>query len=201
MIKAVFFDYHGVLDKRTFRQGMFGLIVKETYDPASGTTLKGHEENILQKYVPLSVDYASGKIPAEAFWSELKKTGLSQATLEHARNYILTVEPNKELWDALPSLKDKYYLGILSDCSKEKMDVIQRTFDLPQHFDAWHFSCDYRITKQDPEFFNLMTTGDKFLPEECLLVDDKEKVVDRAKSFGFGGFVFKSTKDLVNALE
>ena len=200
MLKAIFFDYHGVLDKRTLKFAMHNLIVKKTYDPASGLSLAEYEHNFSERYLLLNEENCTGIAPPEKFWQELERTGIPHALVERAWKYILTIEPNQALWKLLPILRKKYHLGILSDCSTDKLALILQHYDLSKYFDAWYFSCDHQLTKRDPEFFGLMRADNRFARKECVFVDDQENKVAFAKSLGFQAITFKNASALLAAL-
>ncbi len=184
MIKAIFFDYHGVLDKRTFKN-LINLIAKLSFNHEDEISEKDHIDRIFEKYEKLGSSYASGKIAPKTFWTMLEKDPSTKHIVNKAREYIFTIEPNKELWDLLPVLRKKYILGILSNCPEEKASLIMKTLNINNNFDACYFSCDYGLSKTNAEFFDLMLMGFNFSKEECLFIDDSEDNIEFAKNLGF----------------
>ncbi len=195
MIKAIFFDYHGVLDKRTFK-GLLHILARHSHDPKTDLKFEEHLEKIIKKYSKLGDKYASGDVSSNEFWKTLKKDGFSNKEINLAKKYILKVEKNKGLWKLLPSLRQKYHIGILSDCPQDKTQLIRETMDLTKHFDNWFFSSDFKLTKNDMKFFRLMVSNGRFSTNECLFVDDSEKNVDFAKKLNFQGHVYRNNEYL-----
>lgn len=175
MIKAIFFDYHGVLDRKTFK-GLLKLAAK----------LSGNlESEIIEKYGSLGKRYASGKISSKIFWSMLERDPSIKPVVKDLKEYIFSTDLNKELWNLLPILKKKYILGIISDCPEEKARIISSTVDINKNFVACYFSCDYGLSKESQDFFDLIPMGFDFSKEECLIIDDSEENLKFAKSLGF----------------
>lgn len=162
MLKVVYFDYHGVLDRRTF-QGMLDVIAKVA-NPVEVNRIVG---SIRQQ----GYDYATGRISPHLFWHHIEQA-YGQAASLAGRKYMLHVEPILDVWNIVNELKKKYELGLCSDCAVDQKEVIRSSYALTEYFDFLIFSCDVQTCKRDAEFYRLMLHHGRFAPNECLFIDD-----------------------------
>lgn len=200
MIKVILFDWHGVLDKRTFA-GMLDVLAREWY--ASGRfsgeiPYDKYYEEIKRNFFEDGQRYASGQIKPENFWASLEYKG-DETSVYKARNYLLGVERNNGLWDILPRLKKQYRLGVLSDCPEDKATVIRNTVDLSL-FDQIYFSSDHSLLKTDFRFFNLPIRDFNVSQAECLFIDDSEKNIAYARKVGLETHLYSSVSSLEEKL-
>jgi len=193
MIKAILFDWHGVLDKRTFA-GMLETLARAWHPHMREMSFDDYHKMVVDNFYKDGFEYAAGRISPSGFWSMLEYEGEESGVLR-AKDYLLQVERNETVWSRLPKLKEKYKLAILSDCPEDKKEVIQRTIDLSL-FDHVYFSCDYRLLKSDPEFFQLALKDLDLPAPVCLFVDDSEKNVGYARKLGFRTLQYQDTTDL-----
>lgn len=185
ILKAIIFDWHGVLDETKFEDLVYKL--------ADLTNSKS--EVILDSIKTKAKEYTQGGNP-EDFWAYIKKVlHLDDKKLTEAKEYILQVIQNKSLWKRLPSLKNLYILAILSDCPTDKTEKIRESTNL-DYFKKAHFSCELGLTKSNDDFFLNLVQELNLKPEECLYVDDTPKHIDTAKRLGFQVCLFSSTEDL-----
>src|SRR3989338_8495111 len=137
MYKVILLDWHGVLDKRTFR-GMLETLASAWYPYTHKRPFEEYLKMLIQNFQEVGNDYASGKIPSSQFWGMLEYEG-EESEVYKARDYLLTIEKNEELWSQLPQLREKYRLGILSDCPEDKTRRIKEKVDLSL-FERTYFS-------------------------------------------------------------
>lgn len=185
MVKIVYFDYHGVLDRRHFA----GLL--QTIAAAAG---RPDVPAVVATIKPYGYAYACGRITPTDFWSTIARDyGPAAATA--GKKYILHVDPVREMWQLLNDLHPKIKLGLFSDCSTDKLAAIRNAYDLPTFFDTILFSCEAGVSKEDVDFYATMTQNDEFTPNECLLVDDNPENIARATAAGFQAYVYTSPDD------
>jgi len=108
MIKAILFDWHGVLDKRTFA-GMLETLVR-SYQSSNNAPAEIRAKNfselhneIVSKYYRPGYDYAAGKLSPNEFWAMIKND-FPQDVFETTKYYILDFEKNEAVWSLLPKL-------------------------------------------------------------------------------------------------
>lgn len=191
MIKAIIFDWHGVLDETKLERSL-----KMTAEFAGITV-----EEVKAKIRPTERLYTAGKLGREIFWRGAQKMfHLTDEQLEEVRSPLFVVKRIMPLWEKLPELKKHYRLGILSDCSLTKAELIRETVDLSL-FDHVYFSAEKQRLKDEPEFFLDLAKALEVTPEETLYIDDNERHIATAKALGFHTCHFRTMEDIENALD
>ncbi len=191
MIKAIIFDWHGVLDETKLE-----LLVNKLAE-----ITKLDVEEVKNKLKPIERTYAQGSSAPSVFWTKVQELfSLNDEGLEAAKFSILIVRKYTLLWELLPELKVKYKLGILSDCPSDKIDVIRKTTDL-SYFQTIHFSAEKHQLKDSENFFLGIINELDEKPENCLYVDDNQKHTTTAKSLGFQVCTFTKIEDLISSLK
>lgn len=191
MVKVIYFDYHGVLDRRSFR-GLLQTIAKSSGQPDPAKVAADMETYVF--------DYATGKIRPHEFWRTIEERFGTVAN-RAGRAYQLHVEPVLEMWNLLSTLHSRYELGLCTDCSTDKKEVLRSAYALTDYFDFLIFSCDVLHSKRDLAFYQLMLQNGKYSPEECLLIDDTEHNCSLAVSLGFQAHVYRDPETLQNYLQ
>jgi len=184
MIKAIIFDWHGVLDETTYR-GFSKFLSDITGRNANG--IRGQVSVCEQQYI-------KGEIAPDVFWSELKgKLNLSNEQYTQARDHLLTVRLNQESWAQLPELQRRYQLAVLSDCPSDKMAAIRKAASF-RYFAATQFSCESGMGKENPAFFRAVCERLGVEAAQCLYVDDTPKHIETASRLGFLAHLFVSAE-------
>lgn len=185
----IYFDYHGVLDRRTF-PGLRKAIAQTTNDP------RRVEEEIERS---LQNQYLANLITPKEFWEEVEHAyGLTAATA--GKKYYLHVDPIRQNWELINALAKKVKLGLCTDCPADKMQAIRSAYALPEFFDVLLVSCETRMTKEEPEFYPLLMQNGAFAPEEVLLIDDSSRNMLVAQMAGIPTFVYTDVPSLTKLL-
>ena len=193
MIKVIFFDYHGVLDKRNYQE-MLEILAKGSFKQGD---FQVYRQSFFEKYAVLCNAYAAGQILPEHFWSKLLKDGLELDLLSQARDFILTIEKNENLIKQINILKKRFELGILSDCPLDKLEFLKQSWQLKRYFKHTLFSSEIGLDKQDPEYFLEMQYNTKHQRSEIFYVDENPQNVSMAKKLGFEAVLYSDQIDLV----
>ena len=142
-----------------------------------------------------------GKIEPEEFWKKVAqelKINLSN-TRKLREIWYSSYTPNKRMKELVLKLGKKYKLIIFSGNTKERVKYLDEKYEFKQYFDDFVFSFDVGGTKKESIFYEaLIKTLSKLdvQPEEAILIDDKEKALETAKSFGFKTILFKDAGQL-----
>lgn len=187
MVKVIYFDYHGVLDRHTFR----GLL--ETMGRTWAAKQSGEVASLIMQFVEqertYGYDYATGIVLPQLYWKRIaEQYGPDVDTA--GRQYLLHVQPVRQMWNLLSDLHDRFNLGLFSDCSLDKKEVIRSAYALTDYFDYLIFSCDVRMSKRDPNFHRLMLQSGLYQPDECLVVDDSVDNLNLSSTLGFQTHIF-----------
>lgn len=175
MIKAIIFDCFGVLV-------VAGHVLMHQDYPQFST-----EFTELQRQSDL------GFITRQQFNESVAKlTGLSAAEVE--LKYWSINRFNQPTMDWVHELKisGKYKIGMLSNISRDWMDVSLPVFDQQKLFDDLILSGDVKVIKPDPEIFRLMADKLAVHPNECVMIDDLSRNIEGAKLAGMQGVVYKT---------
>ncbi len=194
-IKAIVFDWHGVLDKTKYED------IVNILSECSGIDSDGTRKILSE--VCLERDYVKGIISPNTFWESVELY-FGRLGYVRAKESILSFSSNYSLWEALKGLRYKFDLSILSDCPQDKLDVIQSMLSL-ETFKTKIFSCVHSQTKNDDEFFNKISKSLFCEPKQIMYVDDSLRHVETAKRLGFNAFHYidtttGTTDNLVNVL-
>lgn len=191
MVKVIYFDYHGVLDRRHFH-GLLEAIARASGQP--------NPHGIVTDLTLYGYQYATGNVSPHEFWRTIE-TRYGSSANRAGRQYILHVEPVLEMWNLVSELHDRFDLGLFTDCASDKKEVIRSAFALTEYFDYLLFSCDVPSSKREPAFYDLMKQHGTYEPSECLLVDDLEYNCALAIERGYQAHLFQDAATLRGYLE
>ena len=103
----------------------------------------------------------------------------------------------KENYEYICGLKNKgYHLYILSNLTKETYSYLNSVIDINKYFDGAVFSFEVGLRKQETDIFKLIINKYNLDLDKTIFFDDKEKIVNNAKSIGLNAKVFKSINDV-----
>jgi len=134
-----------------------------------------------------------------------KSTGLSSKEIDD--RYWGTNKFNQPMVDWIHDLRQsgKYKIGMLSNISRDWMDVILPFFDRENLFDAEILSGDVHLVKPDPAIFKLMAEKLGVNTSECVMIDDILINIEGAKRAGMHGIVYtspdQSQSELISLIE
>lgn len=196
-IQAIMFDFGGVIAK-TDNQQVAHFIMKAldlSEDQAwvavkkLKEAMKDDEEDFDEEEFWIS--YAeSEQISLPADWTE---------QLDLAKKEALHTIPG--MLELVQDLKKQgFIVGLLSNVHKSKVQI-RRDMGFYDFFDPLLLSCELGVKKPDPKIFEiLLNTLQQLLPEEILLIDDKQANIEAAGAFGIDGIKFSGYKDLIEEL-
>lgn len=191
MVRVIYFDYHGVLDRHTYR-GLLETMAREIDDHRVEQTIDALRDE--------SEAYMLGRLSPHVYWHNVERRYGAHVSAA-GRGYILRVAPVLEVWQLLNTLKDRFALGLCADCGRDQKDVIRSAYALTDYFDFLIFSCDVQFSKHDVEFYELMRQHGQFAPDECLLIDDVAGNTAQAEQLGFLTHTYRDPETLRTYLE
>jgi putative hydrolase of the HAD superfamily len=193
-IKVILLDFGGVIASEGFQLGIlkFSKLYGKDYDEMY---------DIISKKAMVGSGYISGKGSEEEFWNIVaKELGIDQ-NLSECRNLILdNFVPRKEILDTVVKLKDKFLWGVFSDQTNWIYEIDEK-YDFLKYFDYKFISYDLGYSKYDDEFYKIPCKKIKLPAENILIVDDKQRVLDRAKEKGYHVFRFDSLPEFLDYIE
>jgi putative hydrolase of the HAD superfamily len=178
MVKAIIFDFYGVL----FSRGVWDLFTE-----AGGDLDKDGEflDNILDQLNTQKLD------PYEYNKQVALKLGISVGYWLELNEAVRIV--NEKLFKFIEQkLKHKYKLAILSNAPSGFVEVHlnERQLNL---FDAKVVSGDVNMAKPNPEIFKLVANELGVDTQDCVFTDDHGPYLVGAESVGMKTILFKNT--------
>lgn len=176
-IKAVLFDFGGVLSEEGFRNGLEAI-----------ARLNGIDEGDFVRAANDAVHtsgYVVGKVPESAYWEILKKTAGIRGNDQHLRNEILSRFRIREwMIDIVKGLRKRNVrVGILSD-QTNWLDELDARDNFFRHFDYVFNSYHMGKSKKDPGHFKDVVQILGAEAEKTLFVDDDPGNCERGKQAG-----------------
>ena len=195
MIKAIVFDYGGVIE--TIEGGLMLKIANY---------LKIDLEDWLKVYSSLNYLCNTGKKSYEEVYAlTAKKLDASDVQISHIHEMMrknrATRGMNFELLKIIKNLKSKNYkIGLLSNnYTQLRQELIdQNIIDL---FDVVIISSEVGYQKPQPEIFEYLFKGLNLKADEIVFVDDTKQSLTGAEKIGYTPILFMNNKKLKEELE
>jgi len=192
MIKAIIFDYGGVLSIETSLRS-FG----DMYAPKFGANAKDFNDLIIENWLEARIN----KIDSKLFWKRLA-------------NFLNTKEKNlrkdlmdflgfrEEVLELIKKLKtENYKLGLLSNQIEDWLEEVIKNHKLDQIFNVIITSYKSKVAKPELSIFMEIIKKLKVKSEECVYIDDQEKNIIPAKKLRMKTILFKNHNQLIKDLK
>lgn len=178
--KIILFDWGGIVEPQEegFIAAFKKLFKKLGYDGNDAI-------DILKKYSISSVSTIEGY---KAMFDEIKKEFNISCTfdeyLKKYRKIFGKIKYNKKVAKYEVSLKDKCYIGILSNLSIIAHDRIDKQLGL-NNYDYVFLSYKLGCKKPDKKIYEKVQSALPFKPKDILFIDDLEQNIIPAKELGW----------------
>jgi len=193
-IKAVLFDFGGVLAEEGFKGGLTVIAENNDHDPLK---LVSAAFDIIY-----DIGFVVGKVRDDSFWATLRQhfplkendSALREEILSHflLRPWML---------DTVSDLKNHgIIVGILSDQCHWLDELDQRNGFL-KLFDHIFNSYYMHISKRDPKVFDYASESLDISPNHILFIDDHESNIIRAKQKGFQTILYLDKDSFIRQLK
>lgn len=178
MTKAILFDFIGVL-----------LFKKGNYKP----------ERLVDE-----IDSTIGKTINDEKFKRLviKKYGLNDEEFETTLKKIVSkYEKYQPIWEILPSIKDKYKLGIINNGTTLTLPFFRSRYEIDKYFDVFVCSAEEGIAKPNKKIYLITSKKLNIEPSECLFMDDSYKNIEGAKSIGMKTILWENKEKGLDRFE
>ena len=147
--------------------------------------------------------YELGKISENKFWEIfLKIARARKIDIDKARLLWRKYFSSKpEMFPLLAKLKENYKLVVLSATGKEWLNFKIRKYNLDKYFSDYITTFNTGLKKTDENIYYLAAKKLDVKLQECLFIDDSDKVIQTANSIGMKTILFKSPKQLNSQLD
>lgn len=192
MIKAIYFDFHGVITQGDFAD-IYQNVAKRVDVPTQQVVEYHHT------YLP---DMLTGQVTPKDM---IEKLGLSQkiqvTDFLHIwkEEIVRLTKLDSRMLQLLTTLRETYTLAALTNLTAERYEA-DKALGLYEYFDHCVLSCKEGIKKPDKKFFlrGFELTGNA--PEEVIFIDDQEKNTDCAAELGATSILYKDYETLISNL-
>ena len=192
MIKAVIFDYDGVVKKSQ----KLSLDITDLYK----ISVEEYEKFIPQ-LKPIIEKFDKGLIGQEKLWMEFSDA-MGKVVPEKCGEKAKKMYKDKfvffsEVIGLIEKLKSEgFRLSILSNMFPYQAEVIKENNGYAL-FDDVFISCERGLKKPDLEFYELVIKEMNVSPEECLFIDDKEENLLPAEKLGMKTVLAKNPEQII----
>ena len=193
-IRAVLFDFGGVLVEEGFREGLYDLARRQGLNPQSV-----HQAAYDAIY---KSGYIIGQGTAEDFWRILRgKTGIAGDLDSLVLAIASRFAPRPRMRAVVRTLRRQGYItAILSD-QTEWLDYLDSQLHLFQDFDKVYNSYPLGKGKRDPSIFDDVVADLGLAHQEVVFVDDDPGNVERARSRGIKTVLFLDEDQCIDEIE
>ena len=175
-IKAVFFDYFGVISSEGYWQ-----LVKE-------------DKNVGGNFADLAERMNSGALSWAGFVQKIAE--LTQQSPEDVQHFYQSERINPEVMALADALHGRYVTGIITNASQEFFAPLVEQGHLQATFDHCVVSSQIGFVKPDPRIYQLACQQAGVEPEEAVFIDDIARNVDGAIRVGMRGLLFSDVARL-----
>ncbi len=176
-IKAVLFDFGGVLAEEGFREGLKAIAEKNRLDPDS---FYATADSLI-----FESGYLSGMNEEPEYWKLLRaRTGVTGTDRELRDEILKRFVPRPALIAYADILRSRALTVALLSDQTNWLEELDRSMLLFRHFDRVFNSFTYHKSKRDPSIFAEVCGHLGITTGEALFIDDNIDHVGRAKSAG-----------------
>jgi putative hydrolase of the HAD superfamily len=177
VIKAVLFDFGGVIAEEGFWEGLRAIGKENGLDP----------DEFFRTVDALIYEtgYLIGKADEALFWTAVRSKTNIRGTDAELRNEILkrfVLRP--DMIASVDLLRSKGLIVAMLSDQTDWLDIIDRQTDLFRHFDTIFNSFRLHKSKRDASVFNDVCAALRVQAGETLFVDDNINHIERAQGQG-----------------
>ncbi|VVB59923.1 Glyceraldehyde 3-phosphate phosphatase [uncultured archaeon] len=177
MIKAIFFDFDGVLTN--FEYGSYTVC----YNLSQKTGIP--TDKLVSCYHQHTGGLDIGKIEDKDFWGAFCRCVGCEIGITLLDYAFRNVSMNEKMLELAKKLRKNYKVGIITDNSKGRFNAIIDEFKLRDIFDALILSADVGATKKEEVIFRRALDSLKLKPQECIFIDNSARNLEVPKRMGF----------------
>ena len=194
VIRAILFDFGGVLAEEGFRNGLIAL--------ASEQCLNVNQMSQQGMRAVYDSGFVLGHGAVADFWALLReRTGLKGEDADLTQRILTGFVVRPWMIKLVRDLRARGYVtGILSD-QTDWLDELNQQTEFYSAFDHIYNSYYLGKGKQDPSIFEDVTTDLQLTPDRILFVDDDKGNIDRARTSGWWALRFIDKKNFLTELE
>ena len=190
MIRAVVFDFGGVLAEEGFREGMKAIGKGKGLDPDNFYRIASD--------LVYQTGYIIGKTDEHSYWNALReKTGVKGEDEEFREEILKRFKLRPEMIKGAEKIKSSGLTSAILSDQTNWLDELDQKTPFHHHFDYVFNSFHLKKTKKDPSLFIDVCAALGVRPEEALFVDDNLENIKRAKGKGLRTIHFSGVSEFL----
>lgn len=188
VMRAVLFDFGGVIAEEGFWKGLQAIGKKNGLDPdAFFRTVDA---------LIYETGYLIGEADEAFFWNAVRsRTGINGTDVELRNEILKRFEFRPDMIASVDLLRSKGLIAALLSDQTNWLDEIDRDAGLFRHFDQVFSSYRIHKSKRDASLFREVCADLGVTPEETLFIDDNSDHIKRAQEQGLHTIHFVGIDD------
>lgn len=192
MIRAVFFDFDGVLT--THQTGGYTNCIYLHHKT-------GIDYDTIKKcYDEFNYDLTIGKTTFAQIWDEFCKRVGKQIDIKLLHEAFESTPPNSSVLELANQLKTNYTLGIITNNKVRRIETVTKKLNFNQTFEHIIISARVGATKGEKKIFDEALTQANATPDQCVFIDNQQKNLIVPKQMGFKTIFFDTQNDTKETL-
>ncbi len=199
-IKTIIFDFGGVI----FTDGSWAAVKKLK----NALRLQDEDCTILEECFSnepgaMGQLLRLGLITLDEFLDRfIEKLGLKKSKKKLIKNlWFSSYVPNYNMRKIIKKLSKNYRLVAFSGNVKERIEYLEKRYDILKFFNDRVFTFDHQKNKRDLEIYYELLEHIDCDPSEAVLIDDSWNNINRAKKVGLHAIYFAYTKQFLKDLD
>jgi HAD superfamily hydrolase (TIGR01509 family) len=193
MLKALLFDFGGVLAEEGFREGLKAIGEKNGLDPDRFFSLA---DTLI-----FDTGYLTGRAGEAAYWDALReRTGITGSNEELREDILKRFILRPGMVAAVDRLRSQGFMVAMLSDQTNWLDELDRETTLSRHFDKVFNSFKLHKSKRDASVFRDVCGALGVKTGEALFIDDNIDHIRRAADAGLHTIHFTSLDDFEKRL-
>jgi len=183
-VRAVVFDFGGVVAEEGFRAGLHAIAVRFDLDPDA--FYRAANEAVY------GTGYVTGTGSEAAFWQQLReKFGLTVPDPELRREILNRFVPRRWMLETVRAIRKRGLVAALLSDQSDWLDLLDGKYHFFKEFDAVFNSYYLGKSKRDPTIFDDTVKALQVSAQRTLFVDDNPDHIKRAAGKGLMAHTYK----------
>lgn len=177
-IKAILFDFSGVLAEEGYISGLTALALQHALNPKDFVTEATR--------ICYESGYADGRAPASVFWQGVRDAfpiRLSDEALHEAILSRFIIRP--AMLAEVDALRHAGFTTAIVSDHTDWLEMLDERHAIFNHFDFIFTSYHEKCNKRTGELFDVVKARMPYAPHEMLFFDDNAGNIERASNKGF----------------
>jgi len=188
MIKAVIFDFGGVLAEEGFREGLKAIAMKNGLNPDDFFKTAEH--------IIYETGYVTGIADESIFWRALReKTGIKGRDYELREEILKRFLLRPEMFKYVDNIRFAGLVAAILSDQTNWLDEINEKTPFYRYFDFIFNSYKIRKSKRDSSIFSEICLRIGVRPSETIFIDDNIRNINAAESEGLKTIHFINIAD------